>query len=278
MKLRKLIAFTLCTLILLGLVGCSAPSQGMMENEAINQLPKDELSAESQTSSNLPENRKLIQTVRMSAETSDLNATLAQLDSRIAELGGYIESSNIQNSNVNRRATLTVRIPAKGLNDFVEKISDISNVVSSQKTVEDVTLNYVANESRMKALQAEEARLLELIAQAKDLNELLIIEDRLTDVRTELEKVTSMLKVMDNQVDYSTVHLSISEVKEFTEVIEPESIWQRIGNGFMESLENIGIFLENLFVFLIAALPYLVLISVVPVIVLVIIYIKKKKR
>ena len=278
MKLRKLIAFTLCTLILLGLVGCSAPSQGMMENEAINQLPKDELSAESQTSSNLPENRKLIQTVRMSAETSDLNATLAQLDSRIAELGGYIESSNIQNSNVNRRATLTVRIPAKGLNDFVEKISDISNVVSSQKTVEDVTLNYVANESRMKALQAEEARLLELIAQAKDLNELLIIEDRLTDVRTELEKVTSMLKVMDNQVDYSTVHLSISEVKEFTEVIEPESIWQRIGNGFMESLENIGIFLENLFVFLIAALPYLVLISVIPVIVLVIIYIKKKKR
>lgn len=278
MKLRKLIAFTLCTLILLGLVGCSAPSQGMMENEAINQLPKDELSAESQTSSNLPENRKLIQTVRMSAETSDLNATLAQLDSRIAELGGYIESSNIQNSNVNRRATLTVRIPAKGLNDFVEKISDISNVVSSQKTVEDVTLNYVANESRMKALQAEEARLLELIAQAKDLNELLIIEDRLADVRTELEKVTSMLKVMDNQVDYSTVHLSISEVKEFTEVIEPESIWQRIGNGFMESLENIGIFLENLFVFLIAALPYLVLISVVPVIVLVIIYIKKKKR
>lgn len=278
MKLRKLIVLSLCVLILLGLVGCSAPSQSMAENGAASDQPsKDEISAESQISSNLPENRKLIQTVRLSVETADMDVTLSQLDGRIAELGGYVENSNIQNSNVNRRATLTVRIPAENLDAFVEKISNISNVVSSQKSVEDVTLSYVATESRMKALQAEEARLLELIAQAKDLNELLIIEDRLTEVRTELEKVTSTLKVMDNQVDYSTVHLSISEVKEFTEVTESESVWQRIGNGFMKSLENIGTFLENLFVFLISALPYLVLISIVPAIVLVILYIKKKR-
>ena len=283
MKLRKLIAFALCVLILLGLVGCSAPSKDTTTNGMLDNVPKDEIATDSELSANLPDDRKLIQTVHMSAETEDLDAVLSQLNSRIAELGGYVQNSNIQNGSAYsgkryRSASLTVRIPAENLNSFVENIGDVSNVVSSQKTVEDVTLSYVATESRMKALQAEEARLLELMDQAKDLNDLLTIESRLTDVRTELEQVTSALKVLTNQVDYSTVYLNISEVTEYTDTSEPESIWQRIGDGFVESLENIGIFLEELFVFLIVALPYLVLISVVPVAILLIIRGKKKKK
>lgn len=283
MKLRKLIAFALCVLILLGLVGCSAPSKDTTTNGMLDNVPKDEIATDSELSANLPDDRKLIQTVHMSAETEDLDAVLSQLNSRIAELGGYVQNSNIQNGSAYsgkryRSASLTVRIPAENLNSFVENIGDVSNVVSSQKTVEDVTLSYVATESRMKALQAEEARLLELMDQAKDLNDLLTIESRLTDVRTELEQVTSALKVLTNQVDYSTVYLNISEVTEYTDTSEPESIWQRIGDGFVESLENIGIFLEELFVFLIVALPYLVLISAVPVAILLIIRAKKKKK
>lgn len=283
MKLRKLIAFTLCVLLLLGLVGCSAPSYDADAEGSINNVPKDEISSDSLASPDLPDNRKLIQTIRMSTETEDLDSVLAQLYGRITELEGYVQNSNIQNGSAYsgkryRSASLTIRIPAGSINSFIEKIDDISNVVSSQKTVDDVTLSYVATESRMKALQAEEARLLELIDQAKDLNDLLTIESRLTDVRTELERVTSSLKVLENQVDYATVYLSISEVTEFTDVSEPETVWQRIGDGFADSLENIGVFLEDLFVCLIVALPYLVLISIPPIIILVIIRVKKKKR
>ena len=117
----------------------------------------------------------------------------------------------------------------------------------------------------MKALQTEESRLLELLAKAETLEDLLTIEQRLTDVRAELEEVTSALRVFDNQVDYATLHLDVSEVKEFTEVTEPETVWQRIGVGFKESLKGVGTFLEEVFVFLIVSLPYLSLIAVVVV-------------
>ena len=204
----------------------------------------------------------------MDVETEDLDAVLQQIDSRIAELSGYVESSNVRNGSAYsgkryRSAEMTIRVPAKDLETFIDKVGEVSNIVSSRKTVEDITLNYVATESRMKALQTEETRLLELLAQAETMDDLLTIESRLTDVRTELEQVTSALRVFDNQVDYATIHLNIEEVTEYTEVTEPETVWQRIGTGFKKSLKGVGKFLRELFVFLVVASPYLVLIAAI---------------
>jgi len=278
MKMQKIFALLLSVLLLLSLAGCGKESVGdaylpqgtMAGNSAGDYIAKEEGSVDGQAASQLPENRKLIQTVHMNVETEDLDAVLQQIDSRIAQLGGYTESSYIQNGSAYggrryRNATLTVRIPAKELEAFVDRVGEISNIVSSRKTVEDITLSYVATESRMKALQTEEARLLELLAKAENMNDLLTIEKRLTEVRTSLEQVTSMLKVYDNQVDYATIHLSIEEVKEYTEVTEPETLWQRIGSGFVKSLKGVGNFFTELFVFLVVGSPYLVLIAAVVV-------------
>lgn len=286
MNIRKTMVWLLCIVLLLGLTGCGAKMDIDMapgDTMTDDYISKEEISTDADNSSSLPENRKLIQTVNMDVETEDLDTVLAQLDSRIAELGGYIENSYVRNGSAYsgrryRSADITVRIPAKDLNVFIDKVTAISNIVSSNKTVEDVTLNYVATESRMKALQTEESRLLDLLAKAETLADLLTIEQRLTDVRTELEEVTSALRVFDNQVDYATIHLDVSEVKEFTEVTEPETVWQRIGVGFTESLEGVGGFLEDLFVFLVVSVPYLVLIAVIPVGIVLIVWLSGRKK
>ena len=291
MKLSKLLAMVLGVLLLLSLTGCGAAmdkaENGMIAPGAMGDdyMVKEEVSADAEVSSALPENRKLIQTVSLNVETEDLDAVLTQVDSRIAELGGYIEQSNVQNGSAYsgrryRRASLTVRIPAKDLDAFIDKVGDITNIVSSQKSVEDVTLSYVATESRLKALQTEEARLLELLAQAETMDDLLTVESRLTDVRTELEQVSSALRVYDNQVDYATIHLDVDEVTEYTEVTEPETVWQRIGTGFKKSLKGVGSFFREAFVFVIVASPYLVVIGAVAVGVTLIVrlVIRKKKK
>lgn len=291
MKLRKCLAILMSVLILLSLAGCGAAmdkaENGMIAPGAMGDdyMVKEEVSADAEVSSALPENRKLIQTVSLNVETEDLDAVLTQVDSRIAELGGYIEQSNVQNGSAYsgrryRRASLTVRIPAKDLDAFIDKVGDITNIVSSQKSVEDVTLSYVATESRLKALQTEEARLLELLAQAETMDDLLTVESRLTDVRTELEQVSSALRVYDNQVDYATIHLDVDEVTEYTEVTEPETVWQRIGTGFKKSLKGVGSFFREAFVFVIVASPYLVVIAAVAVGVTLIVrlVIRKKKK
>lgn len=282
---RKIFICVLIFLISLALAGCGAAkgsiSDNMMPGEGFS---NEEIVKDSETiSSNLPDDRKLIQKINMCVETENIDTLISKLEKRISELGGYVESSNIQNgsayNNVRyRNATMTIRIPAKSFDLFITKVGELSNVVSSQKNIEDITLNYVATEGRMKALQAEEKRLLDFMSEAETMSDLLTVEKRLTEVRAELETVTSTLRVYDNQVNFSTVNLTLNEVKEYTDVTEPETLWQRISDGFIKSLKNIGNFFKELFVFLIVASPYLILIALIPISIIVIIRLKRRKK
>lgn len=203
--------------------------------------------------------RKLIRSVSMDLQTQDMDALLSDINEKITQLEGYTETSEIQNDNSNgaaRCASLTIRIPAENLKDFTNHVSSVSNVMATSETAEDVTLNYVAVESRKKALLAEEARLLTLIEKAANLNELLQLEKRLGEIRSELESIISQLNSYDNLIEYATVQLEIDEVKEYTPTEKP-SFWQRIGKGFVNSLRNTGNILLEIVIFLVCALPYL---------------------
>ena len=103
-------------------------------------------------------NRKLIRTITMEAETADLDSILADLDAQLATLGGYVQNKSVQNGrNGGRRyATLTLRIPADQVDNFVNHVKSATNILSSSEKAEDVTLKYSATESRLKALETEE--------------------------------------------------------------------------------------------------------------------------
>jgi hypothetical protein len=118
---------------------------------------------------------------------------------------------------------------------------------------------------------------LELIDKAANLTELLELEKRLTEVRTELEQVTSQLLLYDNLVDYGTISLSISEVQELTPVEEP-GFFTRITTGFTNSLSNLWTFLKELAIFLVVALPYLLPVAVVALTVVLLIRRSVRKR
>ena len=267
MKCKRMLAVFLVMIGILGLLtGCGAssaedgyrvPPQGAMSEEMSNDLQ----SADSQ-SLPLPDSRKWIVTVDMMAETEDLDALMASVLEKIEALQGYVEHQDIYNGSSYsdyryRSASLTLRIPAEQVEEFTKAVEGQSNVVSHSRQVEDVTLQYVDTESRMNALKTEEARLLELLEQSETMSDLLEIEGRLTEVRYELESVGSQLRTYDNLVDYATVHLNIEEVREYTPMEEP-TVWQRISDGFMNSLRGLGDFLVDLFVWVIVSLPILV--------------------
>lgn len=292
--MKKIFAITLTLLLTVSLLaGCgkgnSASNEladGMMGGTggSVNQESSISKPGESSTDAAvLPQNQKLVRKIRMDAETEDLDALLSQIEQRIGELSGYVEEREVYNGSAYntghryRHASLTIRIPAAQLDSFVNQVSEVSNITSSNETTENITLSYVATQSRITALETEQARLLELLAQAKTMEDLLKIETRLTDVRTELEKVTSQLRLYDNMVDYGTLYLNISEVWEYTDTEEPETVWGRIGKGFMQSLKDLGNFFTELFVFVVVGLPYFVILGIVITGVILLIKFRKKK-
>lgn len=275
MQFRRILAVMAVVMLLLAtLTACGASSDGKSGGAeyggdmVMDQAPQEGLTQKEEMLENqMPANQKLIRKVYMDAETEDLDTLLGQVEQRIAQLGGYVESREIYNGSSrntrSRYGDMTIRIPADKLDQFVNQVQEVSNITSLRETTDDVTLSYVATESRIKALQTEEARLLELLAQAENMNDLLTIESRLTEVRTALEQVQSQLRVYDNQVNYGTIYLTAQEVEEYTQVEEPEkeSFFERIGNGFVRSLKGLWTLLKEVVIFLVVYLPYWVLIG-----------------
>ena len=228
----------------------------------------------SQMDSDPSQGRKWIVTIDLAAETEDMDALLSQVQQKTAELGGYVENQDIYNGSAYasqryRRAELTLRIPEDRAENFVTEVEGQSNVTSHSKSVEDVTLRYVATESRINALKIEEERLLALMEQAQDLSDLLEIESRLTDVRYELENISSQLRLMQNQVDYATIYLSVSEVRQFTSVAE-RTFWQRISDGFRRNLKGLLEAAEDFVVWLLSSLPTLMVLAVLIAVVVIV--------
>ena len=275
MTFKKMTAVFLTLLLLCSLAGCAAKMNSAVKEDyyytdaelpAAGGIYEEAVDSSVTTDSGALTDRKLIKTVSISAETEDLDALMGALTEAITAAGGYVENQTVHNGSSyssyrSRSATLTVRIPAEKLDEFVARVAGSANVVSQEASMDDVTLTYVATESRIEALETEQKCLLELMEQAETMADLLEVEARLTEVRYELESVTTQLNILANQVNYSTVELYIDEVKEYTPV-EEETVWQRISGGFMDSLEGISEGTVDFVVFVLSNLPYLVLIAV----------------
>lgn len=204
--------------------------------------------------------RKLIRTVYLSMQTKEFDAVLDGLSSRVREMGGYIENSSVSGSSYyyegTRNAYFTVRVPSDRLDEFVDVVSGLGNVTQKNESVEDVTLQYVDTESRKKALETEQERLLELLEQAESMEDLLAIESKLSEVRYELENYGSQLRLLDNQIDYSTVNVDIAEVERITEV-KNRTFFEEVQARFGDSLYTVGRGLRGFAIGFLGSLPIL---------------------
>ena len=212
----------------------------------------------------LPQNRKWVITMNLTAETGDLDAALDAVLAKVSQMEGYVESQSVSGGSAgsgrHRYANLTLRIPANVVDGFVEEVAGLTNLVSSSRNVQDITLTYSDTAGRVTALETEQARLLELMEQAENMSDLLEIEARLTEVRYQLENYASTLRLYDNQVDYATVSLYISEVEKYTPVEEP-GFWEKITSGLADSIVNLGETIVAFITWLIIDLPYLAVIA-----------------
>ena len=240
---------------------------------------------ETELQENPTDGRKLIKTVDLYVETEQYDKLLVNLEAQIDKLGGYVEyqyqynGSSYSNYDETRNAHLSVRIPAARLDEFVQKVDEQSNITNKEERVEDVTLQYVDLESRKKALVIEQDRLLELLEKAETVEDIITIEQRLSEVRYELENMESKLRILTNQIDYSTININIEEVRRLTPT-EEKSAWDRMKNGFVKSIYRIGDDMEAGFIGFVINLPYYIVWLIVIVIVFFVVraVLKRRKR
>ena len=219
--------------------------------------------------------RKIIKNGSMRIETLDFDRFIFDFEASVSANGGYIESSsqtgNSAGHSSRRNAYYTVRIPSAKYEAFISKVGELGTVTQSDTSTEDVTLQYVDIEARLKALTAERDSFMALMDRAKTIEEILEIQRYLTDVNYQIESYTSQLNTLKSLVTYSTVSVSVWEVERVT-APEPKTVWERISTNLDENLYNIGEGAKDLFVAFVSSLPYLVILAVFVGIILLIVF------
>ena len=224
----------------------------------------------SETPAENPE--KIIYSGDATIETTEFDKSIAALEELIAQNGGFIESSSVNGSNyydsargkVSRRsASYTLRVPSEKFALLMGSLSTIGNVPYTYTYTENVTAQYYDVQARLTALQKQEERLLEMMDLAETVEDIITIEDKLTDVRYRIDSLQSSLNNWDRRVAYSTLNISVQEVQVYTpETVTKLTYGQRLANAFTDALENTGEFFKDLLVFLVSALPTIVILAV----------------
>ena len=208
---------------------------------------------------------KIIYTYNYSVETKEFDNFMDMVDDRISEYGGYTESADINGNEAlgqYRYANLVIRIPSDKIRDFLDMVSTNSNVTYSRKSSENVTLQYVDLQSHIKALKVEQESLMNLLAKAETVEDIISLQSQLTQVRYEIESYESQLRTFDNKIDYTTLYLDVSEVKRET-TVEKLTYGQEIITGLSDTFYEIGQGLRSFSIWFIVNLPNMVIWAVI---------------
>lgn len=215
---------------------------------------------------------KLIYSAEITLETVKFDDTVQGVQDMLARYGAFLESSRVSGRSYGddyygrtslRRAEFVIRVPAESLNDLCDGVGGIGNVLNSYTYMENITERYYDVQARADSYRIEQERLMDMLEKCQSVGEMIEIESRLSQVRYEMESLESTLRNWQNQVDYSTVTLTVREVEELKKATEPyRSYWQQMGDGFMATLNSVGRFFKNLFQGLVVYLP-VILVTVV---------------
>ena len=209
--------------------------------------------------------RKIIRNAYMDLETKQFDQTITEFKELIASVGGYVQNESLNGQSITYRsdyyeryASITARVPAEKLDEVMNAVGGLFNVVSQNASMDDITDSYYDAQARLDSLNLQEERLLAILAQADQLEDVITLEQALSDVRYQIESITASLRRMDSQVAYSTLSVGISEVVEYQDIkIQPATFWDKLSEAGGNSMQKLSSTLQGILFFIVEEGPTL---------------------
>lgn len=144
-------------------------------------------------------------------------------------------------------------------------------ITSRNQNVENISRRYSDNSIEIEALEKQQERLLEMMDKAQSVDEMIMVEERLSEVQTELNQKKSYQSSMNTDVEYSTIYINIREVQQYTPVTDPginiSGFWQRLKDTAEYSAKYFVYVLQNLVLGVVRILPFALVVLLVVLII-----------
>ncbi len=181
------------------------------------------MESSSASSSNVDvDKKKIIRDGEISIRTQDINASKKKVDALLKQLNAYLENENMQNNPENTVYTLRIRVPSVQFETLVAGIENGEDeVIYKSIQARDVTEEFVDVEGRLANKRDFLQKYKDLLTQSRSVEDILAVQENLRVLQEEIESQEGHLKYLNDQVNYSTLNLTMIKDKEF--VYKPEA-------------------------------------------------------
>jgi hypothetical protein len=215
-KLSLLLAVAL-TVGMLVLTGCarSAPSSGTgfappAPAPGISQSNKG-TSSSGESLSDTSIDRMIVRNSNLSLVVLDITKSRDQISQLAVSLGGYVVSSSISGSGHDLTGRISIRVPDGKFEQVISQIRGLAVKVDNESTSsQDITEEYLDLESRLKNAQATESQYLALLSKASTVQDILSIQDKLSQTRQQIEQIKGRMQYLEQTSAMSLIAVSLS--------------------------------------------------------------------
>jgi hypothetical protein len=211
-----------------------------------------------------PLDRKIIRNGEFAIETKTPTEDQRKLQFIAESLGGFVVTSEYKSatsrSEDSTMVNVILRVPSANFQKATDEIVKLGLRVLHQKTMgQDVTAEYVDLEARLRAKKALEAQYFEIMKRASKISDVLEVQQKLTEVRTEIEQAEGRRRYLDNQSALSTINISLQTPAPLVAATQT-GFWASVKNSFGDGVDVAVAIVLGIIHFVIVMLPVFVLI------------------
>jgi hypothetical protein len=215
------------------------------------------------------QSRAIIRTGTIRLEVENATKTRDRLETRVTELGGYTSGSELQARSRNDRTWhegyVVVRIPSENFSQMLEAARERGTVRSENTETEDVTDRLVDLNARLENLRAERDRLRTLYNRSNSTEDVLAVQERLSDVQGEVERLEAQKRSLADQVAFSTLRVELREPRPDFASLERTAFHEQSPlSALNNSIATLVVVGRTLFIAGVVVLPWLA-VALVPV-------------
>ena len=152
--------------------------------------------------------RKIIYHAEVRVKVEDLVKTNARMDSLTHAYGAYISDASEERQEGQWEHQMKIRVLPSQFQKLLNSLNGLGILQSKTLSTDDVTSEHADVSARLRTKRAVEQRYVALLSQAKKIADILAIEEKIGEVREEIESTESRLKTLNDQIGYSTITLT----------------------------------------------------------------------
>lgn len=195
-------------------------------------------------------NAKMIYTADVTLETRDFDSASAAVTELVDAMGGYFERRELNQGGTYRSLYCTIRVPASRFTETLDQSGEIAHLTYRNEYSQNVSEAYYDLEARLTTQRTKLKRLQELLAEAKDMSDIIVLESEISNTELQIEYLTGSLRSYDSLIDYSTIHLTLREVYRLSdEEVAPVTFGDRLKTAFERGLAQAVDNFEDLLIY-----------------------------